>query len=62
MFAYKSPAIRRYTIRLAILMSLYLVILIIADRTFRHRDIAGLHAYALASASALPCRRKTLRA
>lgn len=54
MFAYKSPAIRRYTIRLAILMSLYLVILFIAVRTFRHGDIAGLPAYALAIAPALP--------
>lgn len=52
--AYKSPAIRRYTIRLAVLMSLYVILIFAAGWTFRHGEIAGLPAYALAIAPALP--------
>ena len=51
---YKSPATRRYTIRLAVLMSLYVILIFAAGWTFRHGDIAGLPAYALAIAPALP--------
>ena len=51
---YKSPAIRRYTIRLAVLMSLYVILIFAAGWTFRRSDIAGLPAYALAIAPALP--------
>ncbi|WP_439568519.1 hypothetical protein [Sphingopyxis sp.] len=51
---YKSPATRRYMIRMAVLMSVYLIALFAAVRIFRHTDIAGVPAYALAIAPALP--------
>ena len=54
MTMYKSPATRRYLIRLAVLMSAYLVLLLAAVRIFRTTDIAGVPAYALAVAPALP--------
>ena len=52
--AYRSPAIRRYMIRLAVLMSFYLVILFIAVRAFRADAVHGVPAYALAILPALP--------
>lgn len=54
MAMYKSPATRRYLIRLAVLMSLYVVLIFAAGWTFRHTGIAGVPAYALAIAPALP--------
>ncbi len=54
MAKYKSPAIRRYLIRLAILMSFYLITLMIAVRLFRAEAVSGLPAYALAVLPALP--------
>lgn len=54
MAVYKSPATRRYLIRLAVLMSLYVVLIFAAGWTFRHTGIAGVPAYALAIAPALP--------
>ena len=54
MAKYKSPAIRRYLIRLAILMSFYLITLMIAVRLFRAEAVSGLPAYALAILPALP--------
>jgi len=54
MARYKSPATRRYLIRMIVLMSLYVVLIFAAGWTFRHTDIAGLPAYALAIAPALP--------
>jgi hypothetical protein len=41
-------------IRMAVLMSVYLIALFAAVRIFRHTDIAGVPAYALAIAPALP--------
>lgn len=54
MSTYKSPAIRRYTIRLAVLMTLYVILIFAAGWIFRHNDVAGIPAYALAIAPALP--------
>lgn len=54
MAGYKSPAIRRYTIRLAVLMSIYLVTLFMAVRLFRAEMISGPLAYGLAVLPALP--------
>jgi hypothetical protein len=54
MASYKSPATRRYLIRMAVLMSAYVALLFSAVWTFRHTDIAGIPAYALAIAPALP--------
>ena len=49
-----SPAGRRYTIRLAILMAIYLVVLFTAVWLFRHNAVSGIGAWALAVAPALP--------
>ncbi|WP_422060574.1 hypothetical protein [Sphingopyxis sp.] len=54
MAMYKSPATRRYLIRMIVLMSLYVVLIFAAGWTFRHTRIAGIPAYALAIAPALP--------
>lgn len=54
MAKYKSPATRRYLIRMAVLMSLYVVLIFAAGWAFRHTAIAGPPAYALAIAPALP--------
>lgn len=54
MSTYRSPAIRRYSIRLAVLMMLYVVLIFAAGWMFRHSEISGLPAYALAIAPALP--------
>lgn len=50
----KHPAQRRYVIRLAVLMSIYLVLLLIAVSTFRHAPPTGGLAYAIGIAPALP--------
>ena len=54
MSKYRSPAIRRYTIRLAILMAAYLVSLFAAVRLLRSHMVEGPAAYALAILPALP--------
>jgi hypothetical protein len=54
MAAYRSPALRRYMIRLAVLMSIYLVTLFIAVKAFRAGAVSGPAAYALAILPALP--------
>ncbi len=54
MAMYKSPATRRYLIRMIVLMSIYVVLIFTAGWTFRHTEIAGVPAYALAIAPALP--------
>lgn len=54
MARYKSPALRRYVIRLAVLMGVYLITLFIAVKTFRAGAISGVPAYGLAILPALP--------
>ena len=54
MATYKSPATRRYLIRMMVLMTTYVVLLFSAVWTFRHTAITGIPAYALAIAPALP--------
>lgn len=54
MTLYRSPALRRYIIRLAVLMSIYLVTFFIAVRTFRAGAVSGVAAYGLAILPALP--------
>lgn len=54
MAMYRSAATRRYLIRMAVLMSIYIVLIFTAGWTFRHTSIAGFPAYALAIAPALP--------
>lgn len=54
MAMYKSPATKRYVIRLFALMSIYMVTLFAAVWTFKHTQISGVAAYALAVAPALP--------
>lgn len=52
--AYRSPALRRYMLRLVVLMSIYLVTLFVAVKTFRADAVHGVAAYALAILPALP--------
>ncbi len=54
MTRYKSPAIRRYVIRIAALMTFYLVALFSASYAFRADLVSGPAAYALAVVPALP--------
>lgn len=54
MTRYKSPAIRRYVIRIAALMSFYLVALFSASHAFKAHLVSGPAAYALAVVPALP--------
>lgn len=54
MAMYKSPATKRYVIRLFALMSIYILTLFAAVWTFKHTQISGVAAYALAIAPALP--------
>lgn len=49
-----SAATRRYIKRLAVLMVIYLVLVFAAGWTFRHTEISGPAAWALAIAPALP--------
>jgi hypothetical protein len=51
---YRSPAMRRYVIRLAVLMTFYLVFLFAAVRAFRADAVHGAFAYGLAILPALP--------
>ena len=48
MSEYKSPAVRRYVRRLAVLMATYLVTLFAAVRLLRSHSVEGPAAYALA--------------
>ncbi|HYC94512.1 MAG TPA: hypothetical protein VEB39_02310 [Sphingomicrobium sp.] len=54
MVAYRSPAIRRYTIRIAVLMMAYIALLFLAVRLFRSGVDLGVAAWPLAIAPALP--------
>lgn len=54
MARYRSPAMRRYVIRIAVLMTAYIVLLFGSNYLFRHGHPAGVIAYALAVAPALP--------
>lgn len=49
-----NPALRRYTIRLAVLMSVYVGLLIFSKLMFKHGYAQGPLAYALALLPALP--------
>lgn len=52
--ASRSPAVRRYTLRLAVLMSLYVASLFFAKWIFKHDRPEGVLAYSLAVLPALP--------
>ena len=54
MARYKSPAMRKYVIRLAVLMTIYLITLFAAVTAFRGNMVSGPAAYALAVLPALP--------
>ena len=54
MARYRSPAIRRYMIRLIVLISLYLVTLFAAVLTFKAHAVSGVPAIMLAVLPALP--------
>ncbi len=54
MASYKSPATRRYVIRIAVLMTFYLIALFSVSRIFRADLVSGPAAYALAVVPALP--------
>jgi hypothetical protein len=54
MTVYRSPAIRRYVIRLLVLMSFYLVFLFVAVKAFHAHAVSGTLAYAMAILPALP--------
>ena len=51
---YKSPAMRLYVIRIAVLMAIYLVTLFAAVTAFKAQLVSGPPAYALAVLPALP--------
>lgn len=51
---YKSPASRRYLIRMAVLMTVYMAALFAAVYSFRHHLVSGPIAYPLAILPALP--------
>lgn len=54
MHAQSSPAMRRYLLRLAALMSIYVLFIFIAGYVFRHNPPSGIAAYALALLPAVP--------
>ena len=54
MARYRSPAMRRYVIRLAVLMAAYLALLLGSIHLFQQIHPTGVAAYALAIAPALP--------
>ena len=54
MSKYRSPAIRRYVRRLALLMAAYFITLFAAVRLLRSHTVEGPAAYALAILPALP--------
>lgn len=51
---YKSPAIKRYLVRLFVLMTIYIGTLFTAVTLFRNGAVSGIAAWALAIAPALP--------
>jgi len=53
MTSYRSPAIKRYLLRLAVLMTIYLIALFTAVSAFRH-GMSGPLAWPLAIAPAVP--------
>lgn len=54
MTRHMSPAIRRYLIRLFVLMAIYMACIFTAGYLFRHNPPSGIAAYALAVLPALP--------
>lgn len=54
MARYKSPAMRKYVIRIAVLMTIYLITLFGAVTAFKADLVSGPAAYALAVLPALP--------
>jgi hypothetical protein len=54
MTRYRSPAMRRYVIRLAVLMTAYIALLFGSIHLFQQTHPTGVAAYALAIAPALP--------
>ena len=54
MSRYRSPALRRYLIRIAVLMCMYLVTLFVAVKLFKAGAVTGVPAYGLAVLPALP--------
>ncbi len=54
MAKYKSPAIRHYLIRLAVLMTTYIITLFVAVTVFKSHAVSGVPAYMLAILPALP--------
>ena len=54
MAAYRSPALRRYMVRMFVLMTVYFVALFTAVTAFRAEAVSGPAAYALAVVPALP--------
>ena len=54
MARYKSPAMRKYVIRLAVLMTIYMITLFAAVYAFRHHRVSGPSVYPLAILPALP--------
>ena|SRR5688572_26579273 len=54
MAAYRSPARRRYMVRILVLMAVYFVALFATITAFRAEAVSGLPAYALAVVPALP--------
>ena len=54
MARYRSPAMRRYVIRLAVLMTAYVALLFGSIHLFQQSHPTGVLAYALAIAPALP--------
>ena len=54
MARYKSPAMRMYVIRIAVLMTIYLITLLGAVSAFKANLVSGPAAYALAVLPALP--------
>lgn len=54
MAPYRSPALRRYLVRLGVLMSCYVGFILLAGYLFRHHPPSGVAAVALAVLPALP--------
>lgn len=51
---YKSPAMKRYVVRLAVLMAIYVITLYIAVTAFKTYSFLGIFAWILAILPALP--------
>jgi len=54
MIKFRSPAMRRYFLRVFVLMSIYLISLVAAVGLIRSHTVSGLAAYALAVLPAIP--------